>query len=109
MTCPYCGSTLTRTRQDAGDPAGWPTCPTHGLLDDLDLRPHLTIPENTMNPENPTPLLLSVPDAARLLGLSPKTVRKLIASGELRTFTPVSRAYVVAEDVHRMIEMAVVR
>ena len=98
--CPYCATPLVRVRQSVDDPTGWPSCPIHGDLDDLDLRPHLVAQEATpMNPTTPDPLLVSVAEACRRLGLTHRTVTMLMDSGELRTVQGKKRRYVYAVDV----------
>lgn len=100
MTCPYCGGPLTRKGADRWDPEGFAFCPRHGVLDDVDLRPHL-YPQR--NPAMPTTdrQMLTISEAARRLGVAPKTVRKLIDSGHLPTIQPERRRYILAADLER--------
>lgn len=96
--CPYCHRQTRERHLWHNDPTAWDYCPEHGLLDDLDPEPHkYPNPEGHQMTNNP--LLLSVPEAARRLGLSEATVRRMVAAGTLRTFTPVTRAYVIAADL----------
>lgn len=81
---------------------GWWTCEAHGLLDDLDLRPE-QYPHNEgrqyMTTDDNVPALISVPDAAKMLGISVKTVRRMIESGRLETVVPNRRAFIRTADV----------
>lgn len=44
----------------------------------------------------PLPLLIGVPDAARLLGVSPKTVKRGLASGEIPGIRKLGRRTLVS-------------
>lgn len=97
--CPYCHKQLTRTHQDLDDPQGWPTCPTHGVLDDLDLRPNHTRGDSPMTTTDPDTLLVSIDEARRRLGVARRTVELWIETGELRTVQGAKRRYVYAADL----------
>lgn len=56
-----------------------------------------------MNTEKPDPLLLTIPDVARLLSVSRASVYTLINHGRLRSVTPLGHQRVPRSEVTRLL------
>jgi hypothetical protein len=52
------------------------------------------------------PLAVTIPDAATLSGVSPRTIRRAIHSGRLVASYPTSRPIILVEELRRWLEAA---
>lgn len=62
------------------------------------------MPDAYPTPQEPQPLAVDVRGAARMIGLSPRSIQALIKTGELPSFTVGRRRLLAVESLRRWIE-----